>query len=256
MPLPVCYLIGVTFAVRFLPIRRPVSLRQITFAGLIRPDWLVVKGLFTSLEPRRLIIPDNTMVAARVAQRGVSLVILLIGPAVRTVFLLTFANAFLLRELRTARVATALVVINATAVTLIRRRDLGPLVHLPSNCLGESVQGNNKSVERLIDPNTQDFARLALLRMGERWDLFFLTTVRSMRALSFVYGLISIQQASSRWLFRSLIVSVAFYALGGDGFLADRSLVIAIVLFTERLLFILLSRHTIQRFTFLITIPQ
>ena len=102
MPLPVYYLIGITLMAGFLPIIRPVSLRQMVFAGLIRPSWLIVTGPVTSFEPRRLIVPDNTRVAAMVAERGVSLVVLLIRPALRTTFVLVFANALLIVELRIA----------------------------------------------------------------------------------------------------------------------------------------------------------
>ena len=82
------------FCVGFLPVRRPVEMFSLVVSILERPSILVI-GSETGfpLERRRLIVPDGTMVAARLGGRVVPLGLVVFLPGLLVGMVRVSANA-------------------------------------------------------------------------------------------------------------------------------------------------------------------
>ena len=183
-----------TFVV-LLPVVRPSTLFGILVSRLERPPRLKNFAEPTpSYGVNRLIIPDGTRAAARIAGRVSPLAAILLLPVVLTGLFRVAANARMLPELRVFKLfcIRAGFGIIRTGITLWG--DLGPLIPLPTQFSPSVHQRDAASV----DLSRQDLPRIALLRRGERQDLLFLTLAYALFVSVCVQGFVIRQSSGSR----------------------------------------------------------
>lgn len=186
-----------TLVVIFLPVIRPSTLFSLLVSRLERPTILRLYDTATRARGiNRLIMPDRTRAAARVAGRVVPLGLILLLPARLTGLFMVAANARRVPELRVFKLFAVLAIlgIGMTLVTLLG--DLGPLIPLP-NYVDSGINRQNK-LGRELDLSRQDLPRIALLRRGEMQDLLFRALAYSVFVTICAQGLLTRQKIASR----------------------------------------------------------
>jgi len=207
------YGLAATLCVLVLPVIRPNTLFELLVSSLTRPSTLnVASASQTASCSSRLIVPDNTRAAARIASRVAPLRLVLLLPPLLVGLIVRTSNAMRLTELRSAVYFVTVVRLSIRVTIATFWGDLGPLIPFPSQFNQTSGSG---SLE--VDLSRQDLPRIALSRRGERWDLLLLTISYVVFASSCVQGYVFRQSITSRWLFRFVVSSVVLYTLGGDG---------------------------------------
>ena len=205
-----------TVFVVLLPVVRPSTLFGLLVSRLERPS--ILKGF---AEPtaicgaNRLIIPDSTRAAARIASRVGPLVAILLLPVTLIGLFRVASNARMLPELRVFKLFCARTGLGIVRTTITIWGDLGPLIPLP-NQLSSSITGRS-AVGTEVDLSRQDLPRIALLRRGERQDLLFLTFAYALFVSICAQGFVIRQGFNFRWFFRLTLYCVVLYVLGGDG---------------------------------------
>jgi hypothetical protein len=207
------YGLAATLCVLVLPVIRPNTLFELLVSSLTRPSTLNVASASQMAScSSRLIVPDNTRAAARIASRVAPLRLVLLLPPLLVGLIVRTSNAMRLTELRSAVYFVTVVRFSIRVTIATFWGDLGPLIPFPSQF--NQISGSG-SLE--VDLSRQDLPRIALSRRGERWDLLLLTISYVVFASSCVQGYVFRQSIASRWLFRSVVSSVVLYTLGGDG---------------------------------------
>lgn len=199
-----------------LPVVRPSTLFGLLVSRLERPP--ILKGLAESTatySANRLIIPDSTRAAARIASRVGPLVATLLLPVALIGLFRVASNARMLPELRVFKLFCVRTGFGIVRTTIIIWGDLGPLIPLPNQFSSPITRRNLADTE--VDLSRQDLPRIALLRRGERQDLLFLTSAYVLFVSICAQGFVVRQSFGSRWFFRLTLYSVVLYVLGGDG---------------------------------------
>jgi hypothetical protein len=184
---------SMTFVV-LLPVVRPSTLFGILVSRLERPPSLKNFAEPTSIYGvNRLIIPDGTRAAARIAGRVSPLASILLLPVVLTGLFRVAANARILPELRVFKLFCIRAGFGVIRTGITLWGDLGPLIPLPTQF---SPSVNQRNAASSVDLSRQDLPRIALLRRGERQDLLFLTLAYALFVSICVQGF-AIRQSSS-----------------------------------------------------------
>ena len=237
------YGMAATLCVLVLPVIRPNSLFELMVSSLTRPSTLnVASASHMASCSSRLIVPDNTRAAARIASRVAPLRLVLLLPPLLIGLIARTSNAMRLTELRSAVYFVTVVRLSIRVTIATFWGDLGPLIPFPSQFNQTSGSG---SLE--VDLSRQDLPRIALSRRGERWDLLLLTISYVVFASSCVQGYVFRQSITSRWLFRFVVSSVALYTLGGDGS-GDIATLLSALSVAELFLLRVITLSNVQRY--------
>ena len=237
------YGLAATLCVLVLPVIRPNSLFELMVSSLTRPSTLnVASASHMASCSSRLIVPDNTRAAARIASRVAPLRLVLLLPPLLIGLIARTSNAMRLTELRSAVYFVTVVRLSIRVTIATFWGDLGPLIPFPSQFNQTSGSG---SLE--VDLSRQDLPRIALSRRGERWDLLLLTISYVVFASSCVQGYVFRQSITSRWLFRFVVSSVVLYTLGGDGS-GDIATLLSALSVAELFLFRVITLSNVQRY--------
>lgn len=237
------YGLAATLCVLVLPVIRPNSLFELMVSSLTRPSTLnVASASHMASCSSRLIVPDNTRAAARIASRVAPLRLVLLLPPLLIGLIARTSNAMRLTELRSAVYFVTVVRLSIRVTIATFWGDLGPLIPFPSQFNQTSGSG---SLE--VDLSRQDLPRIALSRRGERWDLLLLTISYVVFASSCVQGYVFRQSITSRWLFRFVVSSVALYTLGGDGS-GDIATLLSALSVAELFLLRVITLSNVQRY--------
>ena len=209
----------------FLPVIRPSALFSLLISILERPLVLqVLDEASLTYGVNRLIIPDRTIAAARIASRVCPLGMILLLPSALISLFRGAGNARSLPELRVLKLFCVIARFGIVRTLIVLWGDLGPLVPLPKQF--NPTMGQRGVVPMEVDLSRHDLPRIALFRRGEGRDLLALTFVYALFSSRCVQGLVRLQNPASRWSFRSVVYCVVLYTLGGDG-IADFSTVAA-----------------------------
>lgn len=237
------YGMAATLCVLVLPVIRPNSLFELMVSSLTRPSTLnVASASHMASCSSRLIVPDNTRAAARIASRVAPLRLVLLLPPLLIGLIARTSNAMRLTELRSAVYFVTVVRLSIRVTIATFWGDLGPLIPFPSQFNQTSGSG---SLE--VDLSRQDLPRIALSRRGERWDLLLLTISYVVFASSCVQGYVFRQSITSRWLFRFVVSSVVLYTLGGDGS-GDIATLLSALSVAELFLLRVITLSNVQRY--------
>ena len=237
------YGMAATLCVLVLPVIRPNSLFELMVSSLTRPSTLnVASASHMASCSSRLIVPDNTRAAARIASRVAPLRLVLLLPPLLIGLIARTSNAMRLTELRSAVYFVTVVRLSIRVTIATFWGDLGPLIPFPSQFNQTSGSG---SLE--VDLSRQDHPRIALSRRGERWDLLLLTISYVVFASSCVQGYVFRQSITSRWLFRFVVSSVVLYTLGGDGS-GDIATLLSALSVAELFLLRVITLSNVQRY--------
>lgn len=237
------YGLAATLCVLVLPVIRPNSLFELMVSSLTRPSTLNVASASQMAScSSRLIVPDNTRAAARIASRVAPLRLVLLLPPLLIGLIARTSNAMRLTELRSAVYFVTVVRLSIRVTIATFWGDLGPLIPFPSQFNQTSGSG---SLE--VDLSRQDLPRIALSRRGERWDLLLLTISYVVFASSCVQGYVFRQSITSRWLFRFVVSSVVLYTLGGDGS-GDIATLLSALSVAELFLLRVITLSNVQRY--------
>lgn len=237
------YGLAATLCVLVLPVIRPNSLFELMVSSLTRPSTLnVASASHMASCSSRLIVPDNTRAAARIASRVAPLRLVLLLPPLLIGLIARTSNAMRLTELRSAVYFVTVVRLSIRVTIATFWGDLGPLIPFPSQFNQTSGSG---SLE--VDLSRQDLPRIALSRRGERWDLLLLTISYVVFASSCVQGYVFRQSITSRWLFRFVVSSVVLYTLGGDGS-GDIATLLSALSVAELFLLRVITLSNVQRY--------
>ena len=237
------YGLAATLCVLVLPVIRPNSLFELMVSSLTRPSTLnVASASHMASCSSRLIVPDNTRAAARIASRVAPLRLVLLVPPLLIGLIARTSNAMRLTELRSAVYFVTVVRLSIRVTIATFWGDLGPLIPFPSQFNQTSGSG---SLE--VDLSRQDLPRIALSRRGERWDLLLLTISYVVFASSCVQGYVFRQSITSRWLFRFVVSSVVLYTLGGDGS-GDIATLLSALSVAELFLLRVITLSNVQRY--------
>ena len=237
------YGMAATLCVLVLPVIRPNSLFELMVSSLTRPSTLNVASASQMAScSSRLIVPDNTRAAARIASRVAPLRLVLLLPPLLIGLIARTSNAMRLTELRSAVYFVTVVRLSIRVTIATFWGDLGPLIPFPSQFNQTSGSG---SLE--VDLSRQDLPRIALSRRGERWDLLLLTISYVVFASSCVQGYVFRQSITSRWLFRFVVSSVVLYTLGGDGS-GDIATLLSALSVAELFLLRVITLSNVQRY--------
>lgn len=237
------YGLAATLCVLVLPVIRPNSLFELMVSSLTRPSTLNVASASQMAScSSRLIVPDNTRAAARIASRVAPLRLVLLVPPLLIGLIARTSNAMRLTELRSAVYFVTVVRLSIRVTIATFWGDLGPLIPFPSQFNQTSGSG---SLE--VDLSRQDLPRIALSRRGERWDLLLLTISYVVFASSCVQGYVFRQSITSRWLFRFVVSSVVLYTLGGDGS-GDIATLLSALSVAELFLLRVITLSNVQRY--------
>jgi hypothetical protein len=237
------YGLAATLCVLVLPVIRPNTLFELLVSSLTRPSTLNVASASQMAScSSRLIVPDNTRAAARIASRVAPLRLVLLVPPLLIGLIARTSNAMRLTELRSAVYFVTVVRLSIRVTIATFWGDLGPLIPFPSQFNQTSGSG---SLE--VDLSRQDLPRIALSRRGERWDLLLLTISYVVFASSCVQGYVFRQSITSRWLFRFVVSSVVLYTLGGDGS-GDIATLLSALSVAELFLLRVITLSNVQRY--------
>lgn len=237
------YGLAATLCVLVLPVIRPNTLFELLVSSLTRPSTLNVASASQMAScSSRLIVPDNTRAAARIASRVAPLRLVLLLPPLLIGLIARTSNAMRLTELRSAVYFVTVVRLSIRVTIATFWGDLGPLIPFPSQFNQTSGSG---SLE--VDLSRQDLPRIALSRRGERWDLLLLTISYVVFASSCVQGYVFRQSITSRWLFRFVVSSVVLYTLGGDGS-GDIATLLSALSVAELFLLRVITLSNVQRY--------
>lgn len=237
------YGLAATLCVLVLPVIRPNTLFELLVSSLTRPSTLnVASASHMASCSSRLIVPDNTRAAARIASRVAPLRLVLLLPPLLIGLIARTSNAMRLTELRSAVYFVTVVRLSIRVTIATFWGDLGPLIPFPSQFNQTSGSG---SLE--VDLSRQDLPRIALSRRGERWDLLLLTISYVVFASSCVQGYVFRQSITSRWLFRFVVSSVVLYTLGGDGS-GDIATLLSALSVAELFLLRVITLSNVQRY--------
>ena len=178
------------------PVRRPSTLLTLFVSLLERPSALVLPNQTGSVATlNRLIIPDSTRAAARVANRITPLAYILLLPPLLFFLFRGLSSARLVTGLRVFKISLILTSVGICTARLAFWGDLCPLIPLPEHLSGYPA---NRINNRVVDLSIQDLPRIALIRRGERHDLLFLILVYVCFVTLCVQGLISRQASVTR----------------------------------------------------------
>ena len=251
------YGMAATLCVLVLPVIRPNSLFELMVSSLTRPSTLnVASASHMASCSSRLIVPDNTRAAARIASRVAPLRLVLLLPPLLIGLIARTSNAMRLTELRSAVYFVTVVRLSIRVTIATFWGDLGPLIPFPSQFNQTSGSGSlevdlsRQDLPRIapkVDLSRQDLPRIALSRRGERWDLLLLTISYVVFASSCVQGYVFRQSITSRWLFRFVVSSVVLYTLGGDGS-GDIATLLSALSVAELFLLRVITLSNVQRY--------